>query len=171
MSSAQAIQSEPWMRGTYTELDALRRGVVHSLELALEDAERWAASLDSVQMFARPAGVASVAFHLRHMARSLERLLTYAEDRMLSEAQLAALRTETEVGEPAEVLDEFREGIRLVITRVSSFDPAQYELARGIGRKRLPTTVGGLLVHAAEHTQRHVGQLVTTSKLVRALHP
>ena len=158
---------EPWMRGTHTELDALRRGVVHALELAQEDAEQWAAPLDSVQMFARPGGAASVAFHLRHMARSLDRLLTYAEDRALTDEQLALLQAEMEPGSADEVLAEFRDGLKQAIQRVRAFAPAQYELPRGIGRRRLPTTAGGLLLHAAEHTQRHSGQMVVTARLCR----
>jgi hypothetical protein len=37
-----------------------------------------------------------------------------------------------------------------------------------VGRKKLPTTVIGLIVHLAEHTQRHVGQAVSAAKLARA---
>ena len=152
--------------GTHPELDSLRRGVVHALEQALEDAERWCGSLTDEAMFARPAELPPVAFHLRHAARSLDRLLTYAEGGGLDEAQLGALETEMMAGSAAEVLREFREGTARAIERVRAFDPADYEAPRGIGRKKLPTTVGALLVHCAEHTQRHVGQTVTTAKLV-----
>ncbi len=162
-------QNEPWMRATHGELDPLRRGVVHALEQALEDAERWCAALTDQAMFARTAELPPVVFHLRHMARSLDRLLTYAEDRQLDEVQLAALRTEMAEGGAEEVRREFREGLRGAIERVRAFSPGQYEEPRGIGRKRLLTTVGGLLVHCAEHTQRHVGQMVITAKLVAHL--
>lgn len=162
------LAPEPWMRATHTELDALRRGVVHALELAREDAERWAATLDEQSLFARPGGVAPIAFHLRHMGRSLDRLLTYAEDRALSEEQLVELRTEMDPGTADEMLAEFRERVADSLQRVRAFTPQQYEQPRGIGRKRLPTTVGGLLVHLAEHTQRHAGQLVTTAKILLA---
>lgn len=174
---------EPWMRGTHGELDPLRRGVVHALEQALEDAERWCAALEEAAMFARPAELPSVAFHLRHTARSLDRLLTYAEDRQLDEAQLAGMDTERDTemdteraegsaeraeGSAEEVRREFREGVKRAVARVRAFAPESFQEARGIGRKRLPTTVGGLLVHCAEHTQRHVGQMVTTAQLVGA---
>jgi uncharacterized damage-inducible protein DinB len=161
-------EGEPWMRGTHPELDPLRRGVVHALEQAQEDAERWCATLDDAALFARPAGLPSVAFHLRHIARSLDRLLTYAEDRRLDEVQLAALGTEMAEGAADEVRREFRESLGAAIGRVRGAKPETYALPRGIGRKRLPTTVGGLLIHCAEHTQRHVGQMVTTAKLVAA---
>ncbi len=113
------------------------------------------------------AGIAPVGFHLRHIVGSLDRLLTYAEGRQLDEAQLRALKSEMEPGTAAGVLEEFREGIRSAKDRVRAFAPESYEEARELGRKRLPTTVGGLLIHCAEHTARHVGQVVTTAKLVR----
>ena len=160
--------TEPWMRGTHAELNPVIRAVVHALELAEEDVERWCADLDDQQMFAQPAGLPSVAFHLRHIARSLDRLLTYAEDRWLDEDQLAALQTEADAGTAPEVLQEFREGVAAAKRRVMAVSPARFHDPRGIGRKRLPTTVAGLLIHCAEHTSRHVGQAVTTAKLVHA---
>lgn len=166
------LSGEPWMRGTHQELDPLRRGVVHALEQAGEDAERWAAPLGDELVQQRPAGLASVAFHLRHMVRSLDRLLTYAEDAAmmsgLSDEQRAMLGSEMEEQQSAaEVMTEFRRGLRRAVDRVKTFRPEQFEEGRGIGRQRLPTTVGGLLVHCAEHTQRHSGQMVVTAKLVR----
>lgn len=157
--------AEPWMRGTHTELDALRRGVVHALELALEEAELWASSLPDLAMEARPLGLPSVGWQLRHTARSLDRLLTYAEDFALTEAQLRALATEGEAQSSVATMTEFRNGIAAARARVEQFVPELYEAPRGIGRQRLPTTVGGLLLHCAEHTQRHAGQMVTTAKL------
>jgi uncharacterized damage-inducible protein DinB len=154
------------MRGTHGELDAVRRGVIHALELAEEDVMKWCGGLSDEAMFARPGGVAPVAFHLRHIARSLDRLLTYAEGRSLDEVQLAALKTEMEPGTAISALNEFRKDIRSAKERVRAFAPESYEEARGVGRKQLPTTVGGLLIHCAEHTSRHVGQAVTTAKLV-----
>lgn len=159
------MELEPWMRGTHGELDPVRRAVVHALELAEEDVERWCGGLSEEQMFARPHGLPPVAFHLRHIARSLDRLLTYAEARPLNEAQLTALKTEMADGSAPEVLREFREGLRAAKERVRRFDPGSYAEARGIGRKMLPTTGGGLLIHCAEHTSRHVGQAVTTAKV------
>jgi hypothetical protein len=132
-------------------------------------------------MFARPSGLPPVAFQLRHMARSLDRLMTYAESGsisssqfpvgqfpVLSEAQLAALAGEMEAGgTAAEVLEEFRVGLRRAMERVLAIAPESFAEVRGVGRKMLPTTVVGLLIHCAEHTQRHVGQMVTTAKVVK----
>ena len=75
---------EPWLRGTWLEVPAAQRGVIHALELAEEDLQRWCGGLSDEQINARPGGLAPVAFHLRHIARSLDRLLTYAEGRALS---------------------------------------------------------------------------------------
>jgi hypothetical protein len=159
---------EPWMRGTLGDVEPVRRAVLHALELAGEDVERWAAGLGDEGMFARPCGLPPVAFQLRHMVRSLDRLLTYAEDRALDEGQLAALKTEMDAGTAAEVLAEFRVGLQRAMERVGAIDPATFAKVRGVGRKRLPTTVVGLLIHCAEHTQRHAGQMVTTVKVVTA---
>jgi hypothetical protein len=159
--------TEPWLRGTLTEVDAVRRQVLHSLEMSSEDVERWCAGLSDPEMNARPFGVAPVAFHLRHIAGSLDRLLTYAEGGQLSGAQMDALAGEMDVGAFAEVvMAEVRAGLGEAARRVRMISSGSYEEARGVGRKLLPTTVGGLLVHCAEHTQRHVGQAVTTAKVV-----
>ncbi|HMF62658.1 MAG TPA: DinB family protein [Edaphobacter sp.] len=159
--------AEPWLRGTLTEVDALRRQVLHALELAAEDVERWCAPLPDEEVEARPLGLPSVGFQLRHIARSLDRLLTYAEGQQLSERQMKALRTEMEddAGREATFM-EFAKSMEVSVDRVLKISPESYEEVRGVGRKKLQSTVGGLLVHCAEHTQRHVGQAVTTSKVV-----
>jgi uncharacterized damage-inducible protein DinB len=161
---------EPWLRGTLTHVDAVRRQVLHALELAAEDVERWCAPLSDEEIEARPLGLPSVGFHLRHIARSLDRLLTYAEGQQLSERQIRALQTEMEsdAGREATFL-EFAKAMEVSVNRVLAISPASYEDARGVGRRMLPSTVGGLLVHCAEHTQRHVGQAVTTAKVVAAM--
>jgi DinB superfamily len=162
--------AEPWLRGTLVELDPLRRGVLHALELASEDATRWCVGLSDAEMEARPFWLPSVGFQMRHMVHSLDRLLTYAEGRQLSEAQMSALGAELVAAEPWERLFvEFEGGLRAAGDRVLAFSPASYGEKRGVGRKMLPTTVGGLLVHCAEHTQRHAGQMVTTAKVVVGL--
>ena len=168
--SVESVKSvEPWMRGTHPELDVVRRGVMHALELAEEDVVKWCAGLGDEAMFERPEELAPVAFHLRHIVRSLDRLLTYAEGRMLDAEQMKALKTEMDSASAMDVLTEFRKGIRVAKQRVQAFEPDSYDEFRGIGRKQLPSTVGGILIHCAEHTARHVGQAVTTVKLVNSL--
>ena len=162
-------QAEPWLRGTHTELAAVIRAVVHALELSREDILRSCAALNVQELNARPAGIASVAFHMRHIVRSLDRLLSYAEGRQLNDDQLAALKTELNAdATPGEVLEEFRKGIDSALDRVRAFNNGDLEQSRVVGRKAFPTTVGGLLVHCADHTQRHTGQAVTTAKIVTA---
>jgi hypothetical protein len=96
--------TEPWLRGTDSDVPAVARAVLHALQLAEEDLVRWCGGLLDEEMNARPSGVAPVAFHVRHVARSIDRLLTYAEARTLSERQLALLRTELDVGAKREEL-------------------------------------------------------------------
>lgn len=161
---------EPWLRGTHRELDAVTRQIVHALELAGEDAEKWCAGLTDAEINARPFGLAPVAFHLRHIARSLDRLLSYAEGAQLDASQKTALQTEMDEGATrAEVAAELSAALSRSMERVRAFAPDQYNTERGVGRAMLPTSVAGLLVHCADHTQRHAGQAVTTAKLLVAL--
>jgi len=165
----KATKREPWLRGTLKEVPAVHRAVLQALQMAEEDLQHWCAELKEGEFNARPAGIAPVAFHVRHIARSLDRLFTYAEGRQLNEEQMAALKTELAPSAiPTEVFKELREALELARTRIFAFDGAQLEASRTVGRELLPTTIGGLLVHIAEHTQRHVGQAITTAKVVRA---
>jgi uncharacterized damage-inducible protein DinB len=159
--------AEPWLRSTLTEVDAIQRAVLHALELAGEDVTRWCDPLTDAEFNARPFGLSPIAFHLRHIARSLDRLLSYAEGTHLDATQLAALRTELDPDATRDsVLAEFHAALRTSATRIRALSPDQYNEARTVGRASLPTTIGGLLVHCADHTQRHVGQSVTTAKLL-----
>ena len=168
MTHSEAKRPEPWLRGTLTEIPAVTRAVLHALELAREDAERWCGNLTGLELNTQPMGLPAVAFHIRHISGSVDRLLTYAEGVQLSEEQLAELKRETESAGalPRTLLREFHEAMERAAARIRSFAGADLEEARYVGRKRLPTTVGGLLVHVADHTQRHTGQMVTTVKLV-----
>lgn len=161
---------EPWLRGTLTEVDAVRRAVLHALELAREDVERWSADLSDAELEVQPLGLPSVGWQMRHIVRSLDRLLTYAEGRQLSVEQLEALKTERNASASRKALfGEFYLEITSAMERVRAFRPEGYGESRGVGRKMLPTSVAGLLIHCADHTQRHVGQMVTTAKVIVAL--
>jgi uncharacterized damage-inducible protein DinB len=169
MSENETSLPEPWLRGTLAEVPAVARGVLHALELAREDAHKWCAGLSDAQIHARPAGLPSVAFHLRHIAGSLDRLLTYAEARALSEEQSQTLKAEASpVGSTKALLAELDAAISRGSLRVRALASEDFGLPRAVGSKRLPATIGGLLVHIADHTQRHVGQAITTAKLVSA---
>jgi uncharacterized damage-inducible protein DinB len=163
-------QPEPWLRGTLTDIDPIRRAVIHALDLAAEDATRYTIDLTPAQLFARPANLPPLAFHLRHIARSLDRLLTYAEGNQLNPTQLAALKTELAPASTTEQEDdpriELRAALSRSVDRIRALSPNDFAELRTVGRHQLPTTVGSLLVHCADHTQRHIGQLVTTAKLL-----
>jgi hypothetical protein len=162
-------QVEPWLRGTLLEVGAVHRGVIHALELAEEDVTKWCGGLTGAELNERPLGLPPVAFQLRHIARSLDRLLTYAEEAQLSEGQIADLKSEMEEGATRDALfAEFGEAIRNSIRRVLDLAGIDLNEARRVGKRQLPTSVGGLLVHVADHTQRHVGQAITTAKVVVA---
>jgi uncharacterized damage-inducible protein DinB len=160
---------EPWLRGTETDVPAVGRAVLHALQLAEEDLQKWCGNLSDAELNLRPAGAAPVAFHIRHIARSLDRLLTYAEGRDLSPEQLARLRTELN---PAATRDqlfaELKAALVDAMARVRKLAKTNLEEVCSVGKKQLPTTVGGLLVHVADHTQRHIGQAITTARIATA---
>lgn len=162
-------QPEPWLRGTLTDVPAVQRAVLHALELAREDLERWCDGLSDEELNLRPGGIAPVAFHLRHITRSTDRLLTYAEGGQLTAEQIAAMKSELAPGATRnELLAELVVGFSKNARRIRAFSTQQLEERRAVGKKQLPTTVAGLLVHVADHTQRHVGQAITTAKIVVA---
>ena len=170
MDATQSSPVEPWLRGTLLEVDAVQRAVLHALELAAEDCKKWCGDLTDAELNARPFGLEPIAFHLRHIARSLDRLLSYAEGTQLDATQKAALRTELDPGAThSGLFAEFVASLRTSSARIRAFTQDQYNAPRGVGRAALPTTVGGLLIHCADHTQRHVGQAVTTAKLLLAM--
>ena len=165
-----APYTEPWLRGTHTDVSAAPRAVLHALELAGDDAHRWTEGLTDLELHAQPFSLTSVATQLRHIAGSVDRLLTYAEGHQLSEQQLSAMKAEQSGSETREqLLAKLDSALRQAAGRVRALATADLNTDRRVGRKNLPTTLGGALIHVADHTQRHVGQLVTTAKLVKAM--
>jgi uncharacterized damage-inducible protein DinB len=159
---------EPWLRGTLTDIPAVPRAVLHALELAKEDLDRWCHALSDADLNARPAGLAPIAFHVRHIARSLDRLLTYAAGNQLTADQLAKMKSELDASAKRdELFEELNAALDKSAQRIRAFDVTRLDDPREVGQKKLPTTLGGLLVHVADHTQRHVGQAITTAKIVQ----
>jgi hypothetical protein len=149
--------------------------VLHALDLALEDLRKWTEGLTDLEIHTLPLELPPIAFHLRHIARSVDRLLSYAEGNQLSPDQLAKLKSEV-VGPQhderetlAALLAEVETSFRNAAERVRALAVADMNTFRGVGRKQLPTSIGGALVHVADHTQRHVGQVVTTAKVLKAM--
>lgn len=160
---------EPWLRGTYSDVPAVARAVLHALDLALDDITKWTAGLSDAEVRAEPLGLPSVSFHLKHIARSVDRILTYAEGGQISAEQLAALKAE-QGGEQllSELIAEVEVSFANAAERIRNLATANFDTPRGVGRKQLPTSIGGALIHVADHTQRHVGQVVTTAKVLTA---
>ena len=161
---------EPWMRGPLPGIEPLVQPVFHSFQMAREDLEKHTAGLTQHELWHGLNKVASVGFQLRHIAGSVDRLTTYLMNESLTDEHLAALQTEAT---PGATLGELLGGVDRALAaseaHLITIVPSQMHEPRFIGRKRLPTTVLGLLVHIAEHTQRHVGQAITTAKFVRTL--
>jgi uncharacterized damage-inducible protein DinB len=139
--------------------------------MALEDVNTAVAGATVRQLWHCPGGAASVGFHLVHLAGSTDRLLTYARGQSLSPAQVAALNAERELSEPYVALDvllaRWGEVVQNALRQIADTSETSLLEPRAFGRARLPSTVLGLIFHAAEHAQRHVGQIVTTTKIIR----
>jgi uncharacterized damage-inducible protein DinB len=160
--------TEVWMRGPIEGVHPLIAPALYGFQQAREDLARFTEGLTTEQLWAEPHGFGSVGFHLRHIAGSTDRLMLYLQGQQLSEEHLIALRQEKEAGATRE---ELLAGMDAAFQRAEAvareIDPAKLTEPREIGRKRLPTTVIGLLTHIAEHTQRHVGQAISASKWAR----
>lgn len=172
-SPAPTPYTEPWLRGTHSDMPAAGRAVLHALDLALEDLTKWTVGLTDAEIHAQPLGLPPIAFLLRHIAGSTDRILTYAEGEQLSAEQLASPKIE-QGGEGkqeslAELLAEVEASFRNAADRIRVLATADLNTPRFVGRKQLPTSIGGALIHVADHTQRHVGQVVTTAKVLKAL--
>jgi hypothetical protein len=164
------VTQEPWLRGTLTDLPLLQRALVHSLQMAQEDVAKWCGGLDETELHARPFELPSIAFQLRHIARSLDRFCCYAEGVPLTQEQLDTLASEMDgVGSSEAIFGELEQSLEKTRQRLGAIVRQLPDKPVAIGRKRLPTTLVGLLIHAAEHTQRHVGQAITTAKVIVAL--
>ena len=164
-------QPAPWLRGSVPGIPALLQPVAHAFLLALEDVETAVSDLTVDQLWLEPGGAASAGFHLVHLAGSTDRLLTYARGEALSASQRAALAGERAMTAPyppvGELLTGWRTTVEGALRQLATTPEATLTNARLVGRAQLPSTVLGLLFHAAEHAQRHVGQLVTTAKIIR----
>lgn len=166
-------EPEAWLAGPVEGVPPALMPVAHALVQVRRELAAVVRDLDPAALWARPAGVASIGFHLRHLAGSTERLLTYAAGRPLSDAQRAQLAVEAEPGVPAATVAELWPRVEAVIDLALTVLGATAEedlgVSRAVGRAQLPTTVRGLLYHIGEHAARHAGQVATTAKLVRAV--
>ena len=155
--------TEVWQRGPLPGFDPYLMPVAHSFLQVKEDLERLAAGVADDRVWQRAGNAASIGFHIRHIAGSTERLLTYARGEALTADQLAAARNEAASHSSLRVLvDEAHAAIDRALEQVRETPRAILLTERTVGRARLPSTTLGLLVHAAEHATRHMGQAMTT---------
>ena len=163
---------EAWLRGPVAGVPDLLQHVAHGLQRAFDEVEEAIAGLSPDQLSARPGEVASIAYHVRHSIGSLDRLFTYARGESLSDEQRTALREEASIDpltvDSHSLTGELSRAVERAIDILRATDEATILEAREVGRQKLPSSVIGLLSHAADHTCRHAGQIVTTAKLVRS---
>lgn len=158
---------EPWLRGPLPGVPLPVMPLFFSFAQVREEMRKHGGNLTPEQVWKKPGGAAALGFHLRHIGGSVDRLLTYLEERELSAAQLAALKAEGVEGTGFEQLySELDEALTSAEKRLLNLDLLRLDAPRFVGRRRFQVTALGLLVHIAEHTQRHLGQAVTTAKLV-----
>jgi hypothetical protein len=166
-------EPEVWLRGPVPDVVPLLQPVAHSLLQSRAEVRDALSPLSAALVWERPGGAASLGYHARHAVGSLDRLLTYARGEQLTRAQVGALATEGRVDGGSDIaatlIAEFDAAVEHALLQIGSTTESTLLEPREVGRARLPSTVIGLLFHAAEHTQRHVGQLVTTAKIVRHL--
>lgn len=164
---------EYWLRGKIEGYPDLLQPIVHSLLQSKIELKKYMSGFPDSLLWEKPAGRASVGFHLNHLTGVLDRLFTYVEAENLSEAQLKYLKRE---GVPDTAISsdmliaEFDNKIEEVLKKLKSIPVSSLTEFRGVGRKQLPSSVIGLIFHAAEHTQRHIGQLLVTVSVVKAAY-
>jgi hypothetical protein len=161
---------EVWLRGTIDGIAPQLQPVAHALIQGREDVEAYIPALTPDQLWLRPGGAASIGFHVRHAAGALDRLFTYARGESLSAEQVATARKEgdpdPDAGAGARLVEQFGGAVDAALAQLRGTDASSLLDARAVGRAQLPSSVLGLLFHAAEHTQRHMGQMITTIKIV-----
>ena len=165
-------QLEFWLRGPLPGITPVLQPVAHAILQAQMEVEQALEHFPEARLWDKPGGVASVAFHLQHLAGVLDRLFTYAREEQLSPLQLNALQKEGKEDHGirlADLTQLFNSQVEAAIDQLINTREGSLLETRGVGRKQIPSTVLGLLFHAAEHTQRHTGQLLVTAKVVSSI--
>jgi uncharacterized damage-inducible protein DinB len=163
------MKQEAWLGGNLEGVASILMPAAHALVQAAADIEQAGKDLTSEEIWIKPHGAPSFGFHLRHIAGSIDRLLTYARGGKLNSEQFAELAAEAKIEENLDAQSLVRmtsERIGEAVDLLRFVDLESLFEKRVVGRKELPTNVFGLLFHIAEHTQRHAGQAITTAKIV-----
>jgi uncharacterized damage-inducible protein DinB len=166
------LNLEVWLRGSLPGVTPLLQPVAHALLQAQEEVNKLDKKFPSELLWIKPAGLASVGFHMQHLAGVLDRLLTYAKGESLNEKQLTYLKQEGTEPFPGcnfnDLLENLNRQFSISLEQIKNTDSSTLLEVRGVGRAAIPSTQLGLLFHAAEHTQRHFGQLLVTFKILQA---
>lgn len=161
----------PWLRGPVPDVIPMLQPVAHSLIDCREDVETRLVGVSIERIWTKPGNATSIGFHVRHAMGSIDRLLTYARGEELKVEQLASLKNEGVRGSGGpdtaeELISAFQQSVERAMSQVRGTHETDLLAFRAVGRAKLPSTVIGILMHAAEHTQRHIGQMSTTLKIV-----
>jgi len=171
LSDQDNSKREVWLRGPLPGIPPLLQPLAHTLLQAREEVNAMMIDFPEIFMWVKPAGMASPAFHLQHITGILDRLFTYAKGELLNTAQFDYLSLEGKEPEQecsvSSLVERFNRQVDQAIEQLSSTDEETLTEIRGVGRARIPSTVIGLLTHAAEHTMRHTGQLLVTVRLLK----
>jgi uncharacterized damage-inducible protein DinB len=168
---AQEKLPEVWLRGPVENIPSFLQPVAHALLQAREEVNELLEAFPNELLWEKPAGAASTGFHLQHLSGVLDRLFTYAQGNQLDKEQLAALKREGDpeqtTATPVELVQAFNVQVDKAMKYLSTVDEQKLSEFRGVGRAQLPSTMRGCLFHAAEHTMRHLGQLIVTVRVVK----
>ena len=163
---------EVWLRGPLANIPGLLQPVAHALLQAREEVNEMLTDFPEDRLWRKPAGVASVGFHLQHLTGVLDRLFTYAEGKLLDASQLDYLSNEGNADKcnlnMHQLIQAFNNQVGKALEELSDTSVQTLQEQRGVGRAQIPSTVLGLLFHSAEHTMRHIGQLHVTVKIIKA---
>jgi uncharacterized damage-inducible protein DinB len=163
---------EYWLRGPIEDVPPLLQPAAHALLQARDEISEALIDFPQELAWQQPAGVASVAFHLQHLTGVLDRLFTYAEGKQLNEQQLVYLAAEGKQHDTVTIeslITQFNKQVDKAIDQLKRTTATSLTESRRVGRKQIPSTVFGLIFHAAEHTMRHTGQLIVTIRLLKQL--
>ncbi len=163
---------EFWLRGAVSGVPPQLQPAAHAILQVAEDLKELMHGFDESLLWSRPNNIASVAFHLKHIVGVLDRLVTYANGDALNEQQREYLANEgNNMGESLETLVlRVQNQANKYVSYLRSVQPRSVTDVRTVGRAKLPSTVMGLLFHAAEHSQRHFGQLLVTVRMQQSAH-
>ncbi len=168
--NAKNNRPEVWLRGPIEDIPVQLQPAAHALLQSTEDIEKYLSDFPENRLWQKPFGRACIGFHLQHVTGVLDRLMTYAKKKPLSEEQFEFLRNEGNAATEAtssQLIEDFKKKVDEALQYFRTLNSSDVTEARTVGRKKLPTTVIGLLFHAAEHSQRHVGQLLVTVSIIK----